>query len=186
MTFWFRGGMRRGLRGLWTILSEGHSLPWISPLIKVGDPSSVNRITDLSSCSSGDRKQLEAEIDQGLECGRLMPQSKLPTAIQVTVPRRVEWAQPTKPRIIDNFRSLNCYLEKAALSVQYEYVSDAPWIGRCAYFSKFDLKSAYWQIPVAPDDVPYLGFETLPHGRVCTHCVALWSRICSEGLRDGI
>ena len=49
----------------------------------------------------------------------------------------------------------------------------------CSYFSSIDVFSAFWNVPMADEDIEKTGFSTfLRQLRVDTH--ALWARDCLE------
>jgi hypothetical protein len=91
-------------------------------------------------------------------------------------------AQELKWRLIVDLssprgKSINDGISKELYSVSYLSIDEvASWVvraGKCALLAKFDLKSAYRQVPVHPDDRKLLGMEwegqiyvdtTLPFG----------------------
>ena len=80
--------------------------------------------------------------------------------------------QRVKYRLIYDLRAFNLFSRDPTFSM--ETIADAPTIARgCTVGGKLDLKSAYWQIPLAPDLFRYMGatidgssytWRTLPFG----------------------
>jgi hypothetical protein len=90
-------------------------------------------------------------------------------------PSRSPWACPTfyvnkhsekkrgKPRMVINYRALN----QALLPIRFPLPSKEllfAKIGKCNIFSKFDLKSGFWQIGIIPQD-RYKTTFVVPHGQ---------------------
>lgn len=78
------------------------------------------------------------------------------------------WASPCFPvpkprseklRLVIDFRGLNLLTVRSSFPIPY--IRDVVYkIGKCKVFSKYDLKSGFWQIPVEQDSIAKLGCIT--------------------------
>jgi len=103
-----------------------------------------------------DTKFIEKEIQELVKAG-VIEEASTPWRAQVLVSRDV-WH---KPRIaIDYSETTNRFTQLDAYPLP-RIEDQVAQLSKSKYFSTLDLKSAYYQMPIPPEDKKYTGFEAL-------------------------
>ena len=118
--------------------------------------------------SECDKKLIRNEIEKLLKDGVIEPSSS-PWRSQVLV---TPTGRHKKRLVVDYSRTINKFtlLDAYPLPRIDNIVND---LANYNIFSTFDLKSAYYQIPIAEDDKPYTAFEA--DGKLYQFCSAVWA-----------
>lgn len=137
-------------------------------------------------CSVQDKIEIEKQIIELLEAG-LIEESCSPYAAPVTMVYKKE--EGRKSRLCIDFTELNKILVPE--SQPFPRIDDLKICARnCKYFSKLDINSAFWSIPVREKDKYKLAFVT-HHGHWQWKCLpfglktspAIFQRVLSSVLR---
>ena len=110
-----------------------------------------------------DKKFIKEEISKLLTEGIIEP-SELPWRAQVLVTKN---ERHKKRMVIDYSQTINRYIFKDAYPLP-RIDEQINALAQCKVFSTLDLKSAYYQIPIAEKDRPYTAFEA--DGRLYHYC----------------
>ena len=112
--------------------------------------------------SPSERDFCAKEIKELLEKGLIEP-SKIPWACRAFVVNKHSEIKKGKPRLVVNYKPLNAILHKG----RYPLPDKASLLQRivgCTMFSKFDLKSSFYQIGIEAKDRYKTAF-VVPHGQ---------------------
>jgi hypothetical protein len=138
-------------------------------------------------CSIPDKLEIESQIKKLLKAG-LIEESYSPYASPVTLVYKKE--EKKKSRLCMDYRELN----KLIIPEGYPFprIDDLIMlVGKCIYFSKLDINSAFWSIPVRAKDKYKTAFVT-HHGHWQWTCLpfglqsapAIFQRILSTIIRQ--
>ena len=129
--------------------------------------------------NSEDKRFIDEEIENLLSKGIIEP-SKSPWRAQVLVTKN---ERHKRRMVIDYSQTINRYTYLDAYPLP-RIDEQAHELAQCRIFSTLDLKSAYYQVPIAEEDLPYTAFEAggklyqynrLPFG--LTNAVSAFQRI---------
>ena len=112
--------------------------------------------------SPSERKFCEDEIKDLLQKGLIEP-TRIPWACRAFVVNKHSEVKRGKPRLVVNYKPLNAALQK----VRYPLPDKSSLFQRingCVIFSKFDLKSGFYQIGIKSKDRYKTAF-VVPHGQ---------------------
>ena len=110
-----------------------------------------------------DKKFIKEEISKLLTEGIIEP-SESPRRAQVLVTKN---ERHKKRMVIDYSQTINRYTFKDAYPLP-RIDEQIHALAQCKVFSALDLKSAYYQIPIAQENLPYTAFEV--DGRLYHYC----------------
>ena len=120
------------------------SLPF-DPLQKIRPMKASSRLM-----SPSEREFCSKEIKELLAKGLIEP-SKTPWACRAFVVNKHPEVKRGKPRLVVNYKPLNAVLQKVRYPLP-DKSSLLQWITRCTIFSKFDLKTGFYQIGIKAED----------------------------------
>nr|KYP63472.1 polyprotein [Cajanus cajan] len=106
--------------------------------------------------SPSEYQAAKEECQQLLEQGLIEPTNSSWACTTFYVNKRAEQAR-NKKRLVINYRPLNMFLRDDKFPLPKIYSLHA-YIKDAYYFSKFDLKSGFWQIGLDPKDRPKTAF----------------------------
>lgn len=109
------------------------------------------------------QKVLDRELDEMLRLG-VVEESKSPWSSPVCLVRKKDGNY----RFCVDYRKLNSVTEKDSYPLPY-VSSTLDKLRAANYLSSLDIKSAYWQVPVAKDSRPYTAF-TVPNRGLFQFC----------------
>lgn len=108
--------------------------------------------TKLRRYSPGERKIMDTEVDKMLQAGVIRPSQSPWASPVVLVPK-----PGNEVRFCVDYRKLNDVTKKDRYPLPQ--INDMLQIlSGCKYFSKLDLRSGYWQIPMHPDSIEKTAF----------------------------
>ena len=137
--------------------------------LNTGDAYSITLAEETKSYSPPARRmppailpKVKQELDQIVANGIIRPIEEL---TQLCSPMVVAYCKSGKVRIVTDFRKLNKNVkhEEFQIPTVEELATRAKG---SKWFSKCDLKSGFWQIPIASESEQYLSFST-PFGCYC-------------------
>lgn len=134
------------------------------------------------------QKMMEAELDKMLALGVVEPSNSPWAAPVCMIPKR-----DGSQRFCIDFRLLNAVTIKDAYPIpNIDDILDN--LGNTRYLSTLDIKSAYWQVPLAPEARAYTGFVVpgrglhqfvrMPFG--LSNAPATWQRIIDNVLGEDL
>jgi len=103
-----------------------------------------------------DTKFIEKEVQELLKAG-VIEEASTPWRAQVLVARDVRHKPTT---VIDYSQTINRFTQLDAYPLP-RIEDQVAQLSKSKYFSILDLKSAYYQVPIPPEDKKYTGFEAL-------------------------
>lgn len=130
------------------------------------------------------QKVLDKELDEMLRLG-IVEQSKSPWSSPVCLVKKKDGNY----RFCVDYRKLNSVTERDSYPLPY-VSSTLDKLRSAHYLSSLDIKSAYWQVPVAKDSRPYTAF-TVPNRGLFQFCrmpfglhnaPATWQRLIEQVL----
>lgn len=139
-------------------------------------------------CSYSDKIEIESQIKKLLKAG-LIEESYSPYAAPVTLVYKKD--ENKKSRLCIDYTGLNKYVVPE--TYPFPRIDDlVEKVGKCVYFSKLDINSAFWTIPLRKKDKYKTAFVT-HHGHWQWCCLpfglksapAIFQRILANILRNG-
>lgn len=108
------------------------------------------------------RDEVRSQVKKMLEQGIIRPSQSAWSSPIWVVPKKADASGKTKWRIVVDFRKLN----EKTIDDKYPIPNIADILdklGNCQYFSTLDLASGFYQVEMAPEDIPKTAFN-VEHG----------------------